>query len=79
MMLQNAGMNGQLADFEITQNGIRVDADGIKMVLRAPIDNLLENTVLSWSFKGGWGVPTDARTGSAAYFKRAAIIQHARV
>lgn len=76
-LISSAGVNGKIADFEITQNGIKIMTDGIGLIMRAPIDRLMQFTSLSWKFTGGFGVPQDQLANGAARYKRAVVIQHA--
>jgi hypothetical protein len=75
--LSSAGVTGKLGDFEITANGINIITDGVKLIMRAPVNKLQDVSTFSWKFCGGWGVPTDQTAGAAAMFKRAVVIQHA--
>jgi hypothetical protein len=75
--LSSAGVTGKLGDFEITANGINIITDGVKLIMRAPINKLQDVSTFSWKFCGGWGTPTDQVSGGAAQFKRAVVIQHA--
>lgn len=70
-----AGIMGKIGEFAITNNGVQVMAERIRLVMRAPLDALQQVTTSSWSFSGGFGVPTDAlNPTSPAAFKRAAVV-----
>lgn len=76
--LSSAGVTGKLGDFEITANGINIITDGVKLIMRAPINKLQDVSTFSWKFCGGWGATTDqVGPGTAAMYKRAVVIQHA--
>ena len=70
-----AGITGKTGNFTITNNGIQINADRIKLVLRAPLDRLQENVSISWKFQGAHVVPTDGVSGDAQRYKRVGIIE----
>src|SRR5215831_8247290 len=54
-----AGVMGKIGEFAVTNNGVQVITEEIRLIMRAPIDKLQENTSTSWQFAGDWPVPTD--------------------
>ena len=74
--LQNFGnlldqTNGQNAGGHISMN------NGVALIHRAPTDRLQQIVSSTWSWVGDYAIPSDSLVGSAAKFKRAAIIEHA--
>lgn len=61
---------------EAHDRGIVSMVDGIAFIHRPPIDRLQQIISSAWSWVGDYAVPTDATTGTAAQFKRAAVIEH---
>jgi hypothetical protein len=75
-LLTEAGMVGSVGDARIVNNGIEVFSDRIQMIIRAPLNRLQDTVSTSWKFIGDWPTRTDAATGSAARYKRMAVIEH---
>jgi len=75
-LITEAGVTGAIADPRIVNNGIEIFSDRIQMIIRAPLNRLQDQVATSWKFMGDWPVRTDASTGSAARFKRFAVIEH---
>lgn len=75
--ISDAGVIGKIGEFSVSNNGMQVQTEGIRLILRAPMDRMQQLTSAAWSFSGGWAIPTDsvARTSSAD-FKRAVIVEH---
>ncbi len=72
-----AGVMGKIGEFAVTNNGVQIVTEEIRLIMRAPIDKLQENTDTSWQFCGDWPVPTDELgPGSNATFKRAVVVCH---
>ncbi len=72
-----AGVMGKIGEFAVTNNGVQVITEEIRLIMRAPIDKLQENTSTSWQFAGDWPVPTDELApGGAATFRRAVVVVH---
>lgn len=73
-----AGVTGQIGSFNITNNGLQIMTDRIRLVYRAPLDRLQQTIAQTWSWTGDFAVPSDVLTGrTAARYKRAVIIAHA--
>jgi hypothetical protein len=75
-LITQAGLNGQVGAFSITNNGIEVFSDRIKLIIRAPVDKLQQMVTMSWSLFADWPARTDAATGDAARFKRFVNLVH---
>lgn len=85
---QGALIRGDYAGNEVEYSGEDagevVVRDGFRFVTREPLDRLKQIIGQSWSWIGGFAVPTDSTatttiipTASSAYWKRAVIIEHA--
>jgi hypothetical protein len=72
-----AGINGKIAQPQITNNSIEVFVDHIQLILAAPIDRLQDWVRATWRFVGAFPTRTDATTGSARRFKREIAIETA--
>jgi hypothetical protein len=75
-LVSEAGITGKTGKFNITNNGISVDAARIQMIIRAPLDRLQQLVSCSYSYIGDFPVRTDAATGDAARYKRIVAIEH---
>lgn len=75
--ISDAGIQGKIGEFAITNGGVQVMCERIRLILRAPLDRLQQQTTTSWSFSGDWPVPTDSTfPSSPAAFKRAVVVVH---
>lgn len=74
--VSEAGVQGKIGQFSVTNNGAEVSTERIRMILRAPQDKLQQVVSQTWSWSGDFPVPTDGVTGKAATYKRALIIEH---
>jgi len=73
--ISDAGIQGKIGEFAVTNGGVQVMTERIRLILRAPQDRLQQLTSSSWSFSGDWPVPSDALAPSSpATFKRATVI-----
>jgi hypothetical protein len=76
LYLSDAGLNGKMGNFSITNNGIEVFADRISLVLRAPLNRLQDQVTATYKFVGDFVVRTDAAVGDSARYKRVCAINH---
>jgi hypothetical protein len=75
--ISEAGTQGKIGEFSITNGGMQILTERIRLILRAPMDRLQQKTSATWSFSGDWAIPTDATSlSSGAAFKRSAIVVH---
>jgi hypothetical protein len=75
--ISEAGVQGRIGEFSVTNGGVQVMTERIRLVLRAPQDRLQQNTSSAWSFSGDWPVPTDQLgAGTLATYKRAVCVIH---
>mgnify|MGYP001591680725 FL=1 len=76
--ISEAGVLGKIGEFAVVNSGIQVMTERIRLILRAPLDRLQQLTSTSWSYSGGWPVPSDnVSASSLARYKRAITIIHA--
>ena len=75
--VSEAGIMGKIGEFALTNNGMQVMSERIRLILRSPLDRLQQQTSTTWSFSGDWPIPTNAlsRTSPADY-KLACVVQH---
>jgi hypothetical protein len=73
-----AGTTGKIGEFSITNNGMQIMTERIRLILRAPLDALQQVVTSSWSITTSFPIPTDltAPTGPQIV-KRAVILQYA--
>jgi hypothetical protein len=78
--VSEAGIMGKIGQFSITNNGMYVPVDKVRLILRAPIDRLQDIVAASWSMSAGFAAPSDATatTGPQRY-KRAVVLEYADV
>ncbi len=72
-----AGMNGKDGDFSITNNGVQVSTDRIRLILRSPMNRFQDEISAAWSIHTSFPVPTDITAGGPQRYKRAVCIEHA--
>jgi len=73
--ISESGVQGKIGEFAITNGGVQVMNERIRLILRAPQDRLQQMVSSSWSFSGDWPVPSDETAPSGgATFKRASVI-----
>lgn len=75
--ISEAGIQGKIGEFAVVNGGVQVMTERVRLILRAPLDRLQQQTSSSWSFSGDWTVPSDETSlSTAATFKRAIIVNH---
>lgn len=73
--ITEAGTQGVVGGFTVTTNGMQLDLEGIRYILRSPQDRLGQVVSHTWSFSGDWGIPSDINGGrDSSRFKRAVVI-----
>lgn len=68
--LTDVGMNGKIAEPQITNNGISIPVDRVKLYIRTPLDRLGDTVSSTWRFVGNWVTTTDSLSGDSARYKR---------
>lgn len=72
-----AGVTGKVGEFQIAQAGVQVQTEHVRLILRAPINTLMDQVTAAWSCTTSFATPSDVTTGGAELFKRAIVIEHA--
>ena len=75
--ITEAGVTGKIGEFSITNAGVQVMTERIRLSLRSPLDRLQQTVAQTWSWSGDFAIPSDATVGNDARFKRAIVIEHA--
>jgi hypothetical protein len=75
--ITEAGVTGKVGEFSVANNGIQVALERIRLVLRSPIDRLMDIVSAAWSCSTSFPVPSDISAGGPERFKRAVVIEHA--
>jgi hypothetical protein len=74
-----AGTTGKIGEFDVTNDGIKILTERIRLVLRAPIDKLQQIVTSSWSATTCFPVPSDVTAPSGPQrYKRAVVLQYAQ-
>jgi len=76
-LISVAGIQGKVGEFTaISNNGIAVMTDRIRMVIRAPQNRSQDIVSLLWSWSGDFAIPSDILGGlDSSRFKRAVVIE----
>jgi hypothetical protein len=70
-----AGVTGKVErGAHFANNGVEMEVERIKVIMRAPQDRLQQIVANTWTFMGDFVVRTDGATGDAATFKRVVSI-----
>ena len=72
-----AGITGKVGEFQIVNNGIAIETNGVRLILRAPLNRLQDVVAATWSISTSFPVPSDVTSGGPQRFKRSVIIEHA--
>lgn len=71
-----AGYSGKVGSWRVSNNGIDIPVERVRMIIRAPQDRVQQTVACTWSFTGDWGIPTDLLGGqTGSRFKRAIVIE----
>ncbi len=73
-----AGTTGKIGEYTVVNNGIEVMTEGIRLILRAPLDRLQQKVAVTWSISTAFAIPSDitAPTGNQR-FKRGLVLEFA--
>lgn len=72
-----AGVTGKTGDFTVVNNGMAISTEGIRLILRAPVNRTQDMVGVTWDITTAFAVPSDITSGSASLFKRAVVIESA--
>ncbi len=75
--VSEAGITGKIGEFTVVNNGVSINTDRIRLILRAPTNRLQDQVSATWTTTTSFPVPTDVSAGGPQRFKRAVEIQHA--
>lgn len=75
-LITEAGVTGKTAEPRITNNGIDISVERVKLIIRAPLNRLQDQVATTWQFIGDWPIRTDGAVGDPAYFKRCVVVEH---
>lgn len=76
--ISDAGIIGKIGDLAVQNNGMQVMTDRIRLILRAPLDRLQQQTSSTWSWSGAYVHPSDEMNRSSpSSFKRSVVVQSA--
>jgi hypothetical protein len=76
--VSEAGVAGKQGQFQVVNGGVAIETKHIRLVLRAPVNRLLDLASIAWSVTTAFPVPTDIATGSPSRYKRAICVEYAR-
>jgi hypothetical protein len=74
-----AGVTGKVGEFAVVNNGIAIGTDGVRLVIRSPLDRLQDVVATTWSFSTAFACPSDVTSivGTPARYKRGVVIESA--
>lgn len=72
-----AGITGKVGEFQIINNGVEVSTQGVRLILRAPINRTQDEVAATWSISTAFATPSDISSGGPQRYKRAIVIEHA--
>ncbi len=75
--MTEAGISGKEGEFTVVNQGMQVETDGIRLILRAPQNRTMDMVAATWSITTSFPIPSDVSSGGPERFKRALIIEHA--
>jgi len=76
-LVSEAGMTGKQGDFAVVNNGIQIDTDGMRLLIRSPIDRLQDVISSTWDYIGDFPTPSDVAAGGPEHYKRAVEVEFA--
>ena len=82
-LITEAGLIGTTSPVLVSQNGMEISADGVRLIFRAPLNRTQDLVSTSWQFLGDWPIATDSvtgrveLTGATSRFKRMRVLAHA--
>lgn len=75
--VSEAGMNGQQGEFAVTNNGIGIDTEGVRLVIRSPVDRAMDIVSALWDITTCFPVPSDVAAGGPEFYKRGVTLEFA--
>jgi len=74
--LTEAGVQGKIGEFAVTNNGVSVATDRIRLVIRAPQNRTQDEVAATWTISTSFPIPSDVVSGTPERYKRAIVIEH---
>ena len=65
---------GKIGEFNISNNGLQIMTERIRLVLRAPQDKLQQTVSASWSITTSFPIPSDVTAPSGPELYKRSII-----
>ena len=78
-LVSEAGMTGQQGDFNVSVGGIQIDTEGMRLVIRSPIDRVMDMVAATWDVITCFPAPSDIAAGGPEHYKRAVELEFALV
>lgn len=73
-----AGVTGKVGEFAVINNGLTINTERIRLILRSPLDRLQQKVSSTWSISTSFPVPSDITGPSGPQrFKRGIVLEHA--
>ena len=75
--VSEAGVTGKIGEFDIINAGMQIDIERVRLIIRAPINRLMDTVASTWSATTCFPVPSDVLSGTGPQrYKRALVIEH---
>jgi hypothetical protein len=76
--MTEAGTTGKTGEFSVSNSGLQILTERIRLILRAPLDKLQQVVSTSWSISTSFPTPSDITAPSGAQrFKRSVVLEYA--
>lgn len=75
--MTEAGISGKEGDFTVVNQGMAIETDGIRLILRAPQNRTMDMMAATWSITTSFACPSDVSAGGPERYKRALVLEHA--
>lgn len=72
-----AGVTGKIGAFQVTNMGMAIKTDRIRLILRAPINVLQDQVAMAWDISTSFTTPSDVIAGSNERYKRGVMYEFA--
>ena len=76
-LVTEGGVTGKIGEPKVSADGIEVNTERTRLIIRAPLDRLQQLVSTSWQFMGAYAIRTDVLTGDGAAIKRGLAVEHA--
>lgn len=75
--ITEAGVTGKVGEFSVTNMGVAISTERVRLIMRAPINRLQDQVASTWDISTSFSTPTDVATGSLERYKRAITVEFA--